>query len=1227
MNLPDGITYHPRQHLHSDPEQRVLIARNCPALIRIETTERFPNNRNYEIESQSFENSLARFLRGDWEQFDREFGFNRHHEVCVHAIHGRVDFPADPQLPDIWVARNVAVILERSEVYSFGCTMGHYYPYDREEGYRVAEVFEFQGYGLLLLSRENSEVEMWVAQEGDKIAVPTGCHATLYNLSSDDSPLIALSFHHTPQSQPLNDQTLICDHGPILLSYYSSQEVVFKLNRSYVNNPYHRAGITLKDSPLNDEARTIRVNRGARLDMGRMLYEQLTQNPALVSRFARLGICVKPASPEAVLEPLKPETSGKLEDVRGARLHFSLPLANSAKKGTDVYRYFIPEATVIEPDPLKLLLLGSVEDEFRMPDRNKKAGKRQPLRRPLMIVVEGVGDWVINTYRRRFEEIMKTEKRQHRLSVFYTDDSRWYRTEEQRQKVQSWAAGLNEWEVYLDKASPEDYAKYQKLRPDVVFVVTPDFTHSLLARQWLNKVPLVFVEKPFDSQVGNVDDLRRAFKPKTRTEVLGLDHYQFYALEIKELLPEIRRHLGGAIARIEFYLTEDRPIEIGRDKALQYGLTLDLLPHMLALLTYFGDVTTIDDITVVETGRYQPLIATSKDYPKVSSVEDISHTYESETYSRVRFTFQDRSHSGLHIPCLAVVGKGFGSEAKYMELTGINRHVIRIDLKSKPENGVRGYPYDSIFFLQGNASLAPELVAKDVQDPYQERKLKIVNDPANSNRFRPRKLRRQRYRELLLDLLNGTTTAVHSTLTLSQGQSIVRALDRIWWAIRIAKPEWKDFPLESAQSPFKLVGNSRLGTLTSPSVRRRSCNEDSGLILPSRAFGSITVIDESEGDDRPKEPVLTRGTHRHALQTQSGCQKISSNELANLLDKLRAQVGGLPISMLAHNWKSNVTFEFLSKVMPLLIRDDVVWLVLPDFSPDNSLRVGAEEKIRNRGHSIEIDESKEIDLRIHKNLITDLLFFPALAKEEVDQIAKYKARSQVIVIDELGPFHDPLQQKAMDLGLIVYCWKQPPQLQSEMSLPVVNGVNPLLETVDPLEEIGRSLAEIAGQLENIANRRLAFRSRLLEVIDSNPRRATWAEDLAGQSRLWPPWAVECLPRFYIPLEKLNEQTQRILVWNELLKWLPHFAIKQEAESEMVEEEVSDEIATLLEMFSSALAKNLRKQVITTDRSFNFRVYESMREIEEHLKLSWPEYVTHFKQSRQDYLNKLLASHD
>jgi hypothetical protein len=153
------------------------------------------------------------------------------------------------------------------------------------------------------------------------------------------------------------------------------------------------------------------------------------------------------------------------------------------------------------------------------------------------------------------------------VRVFYVDDTRW-------KGRPDWTNSLERWETYLDKADWVDFARYCNLRPDVVFAVTPDFTHSGIARSWLSRAALVFVEKPFDSQSENVDDLLRGLGQRRSTAVVGLDHYQFYALPVHELKLTIVEPLCGALAEVKFSMAETRPIELDRVRTLQYGLWL-----------------------------------------------------------------------------------------------------------------------------------------------------------------------------------------------------------------------------------------------------------------------------------------------------------------------------------------------------------------------------------------------------------------------------------------------------------------------------------------------------------------------------------------------------------------------------------------------------------------------------------------------------------------------------
>lgn len=328
-----------------------------------------------------------------------------------------------------------------------------------------------------------------------------------------------------------------------------------------------------------------------------------------------------------------------------SRLRFYAPLVEAVEAGTAVYRYFKPSAVALKsstPDAAKLHGIGEVTVE-------KTAEKQAdielvPLNRQLVVVMEGAGDWVEKAYRTAFARAMK-ESVGSGLFVFYADDTRW------KHSVPGWVTDLKPWEAYLDKATAHDFAIYLNLRPDVVFIVTPDFTHSSLARGSLGKSPLIFIEKPFDSRLANVLDLFVHLAQERGTAVVGLDHWLAYALPLQTLKTAIVEHFDGALAEVTFYMAEDRPIERGRDRSLQFGLTLDLLPHLLALLTHFGDIASIDEIRVDYAGQYQPLVATD---PASGASVDISGRYHSETASAVSFTFEDYSGNGYRIPCRAI---------------------------------------------------------------------------------------------------------------------------------------------------------------------------------------------------------------------------------------------------------------------------------------------------------------------------------------------------------------------------------------------------------------------------------------------------------------------------------------------------------------------------------------------------------------------------------------------
>lgn len=760
MQPPAGVVYRPRQ--------KDLIAKDQPAVMQIVTGQSYPANDGYTIHDRVFEQAIAPYLHGDWADFDQLFQLNPRRVVSLGAhihespvIYSGAEHRGDPKLPNLTVVPNLSTLERRGLPRSLtvlGCTMGHYHP-STPHGSRTQEVYEFQSYGLIAVDKAAGEVELWVAREGDKVAVPTGCHMTLYNLGDEHNPLTTLDFAD-PDRNP-SDKTLVQTCGPVLLIYYDDFQVTFVLNWLYVNNPEHAVGVQLRATP-SEADRRITLPRAGRLDLGRFLYEALSSQAQVIGQLERLGLRIKPASPQVALEPMA--------DGYGTRLYFSRPLAQAAVPGSEVYQFF----KAGQPATASPRQKGAFDTVLARKDAVVRRRLALEPSAHAVILVQGAGEWVQGAYRPTFAALHAELSPQGRsLSVFYADDTSW------RGARPAWTEALQPWEVYLDKSDPQDLARYRNVlsRVDVVIVATPDFTHAEIVRECLRKrVPITLVEKPFDSHIDNVEDLLQEMGRLSLIKaVLGLDHYMFYAAAVKDLMPQLQQHLGGALQHVAFYMTENKPIERERERTLQHGLMLDMLPHMLSMLAFFGDVSTVDDIRVLAAGQYQPLI--SQDAHGTQHC-DMRSWYRNETYARLRFTFED--YPGNRVPCLGVVGKGFAAEVKYLEVTGSNGNAVRVDLVNRQPGA---YPYDSIFLLAHPH--APPSGTTSVPDPYDStRTLHILPRPQQ-------RLDRVRYKKLLADLINGTHRVVANVLLLDEAYETVRALDRMWWAIQEARSAWQ----------------------------------------------------------------------------------------------------------------------------------------------------------------------------------------------------------------------------------------------------------------------------------------------------------------------------------------------------------------------------------------------------------------------------------------------------
>ena len=182
MYLPNGVTY--------SPQQEKLIARDARACICIDTRA-YPENVAYEkINERTFGSAVQPYLHGDWAECD---GFQLQMDPGA-IVYSGAEHIGSPKLPNITALRNWLTI-DRSGSPSpylvMASTMGHSHPKD-PTGPRIQEVYEFRSPGLMVLDHENGAPEIWVAKDGDKVAVPDGCHMTLYNLGDIHQTLITL---------------------------------------------------------------------------------------------------------------------------------------------------------------------------------------------------------------------------------------------------------------------------------------------------------------------------------------------------------------------------------------------------------------------------------------------------------------------------------------------------------------------------------------------------------------------------------------------------------------------------------------------------------------------------------------------------------------------------------------------------------------------------------------------------------------------------------------------------------------------------------------------------------------------------------------------------------------------------------------------------------------------------------------------------------------------------
>jgi hypothetical protein len=320
----------------------------------------------------------------------------------------------------------------------------------------------------------------------------------------------------------------------------------------------------------------------------------------------------------------------------------------------------------------------------------------------LHVVVEGIGNVVQSYYAKPLKRLF--ESYPTRLKITFVDDSTYWRSERNSEQIGKFISSVRSWGAdYIDKASRRGKSAYKRLAADVVFIATPDCTHVGLAMEWLAKpdrCSQIFIEKPIDASLSRARDLLvgiRENDPKVR----ALDHYRARMIPIVSSplqYKSILRELGGQITGFTFYFLEDGslfrderghsftndPIEaLGRSKSLQSGLILDMMPHVPAVLSYFGIVDSIR-VLGVRVGRY-----TYTD--KYGNKQEAS--IPRETFAHIRFSF--RGYDSQPIKGDVFLGKGIrGStdlekegDIKLLELMGKKGKKFKFDLRGSADGG------------------------------------------------------------------------------------------------------------------------------------------------------------------------------------------------------------------------------------------------------------------------------------------------------------------------------------------------------------------------------------------------------------------------------------------------------------------------------------------------------------------------------------------------------------
>lgn len=217
---------------------------------------------------------------------------------------------------------------------------------------------------------------------------------------------------------------------------------------------------------------------------------------------------------------------------------------------------------------------------------------------------------------------------------------------------------------YVNVNDENDLRWYNHIRADIVFVLVPDEIHIRVAKQWLKRSTLIFIEKPYNRDLAEAEEFEKDLRFMMNhiggnVPVSWVCPFDHYLSKISEYAFMKERHQLsnriGRLIKVEFGILEAGPIELWRAESLRAGMIYDLFSHVLAMLSEELDLSAF---------RYDRV-----NEIKVAQHEPCPPRFNGDTFAYFDFSLLD--YQKRLIKVVGAVGKGVGDrDEKFLTFVG-----------------------------------------------------------------------------------------------------------------------------------------------------------------------------------------------------------------------------------------------------------------------------------------------------------------------------------------------------------------------------------------------------------------------------------------------------------------------------------------------------------------------------------------------------------------------------